>query len=566
MTNDIGSVRSSRQAIEIAPDKNAMSSDGSKAPTPAAPSPTYGALGELGEMSRGARSAPGNPSLRNSLPTAKIAPVLVDGKFVRTTKDDTVDPAKTRPEVANLKQAIIQLRADTAADRDAAERAPVKMKINLNTFRENYRSLRSLVNPNTEMSIVLKADAYGVGAGKLAKTLEQEGCNKFFVATLDEAIKMRKELKPESTVLVLGGPLEGTAWQFLDHNVTPVLNSLQQVEEWNELGKEKGRKLPAILQFDTGMSRAGIAPEDRAKVKHGSEALANIDVKYVMSHLATAGEATLAEDGTTRRPSESMEKQHEVFKQIMAEYPGIGGSLAASSALHIPEYQHEMVRGGGAVHGQELFDDGKGTYKQPVTVTGRLAEVRPMKEGDGIGYGMVYRANEPRIAATIPAGYADGLPRAMGSSVTPDGKNQINGYVMVNGERAPIIGKMSMDMTTIDLSYLLTGRKIEADGSATNTGKDPDLRLLEPGAHVQISFVDDKQTFDDVARQAGTNSSMVSIGIGNSPRVNKQYVDFAPPAQESVVPANRRRQVEHEPIDWDNVDVPNTEPLPGSST
>jgi alanine racemase len=423
------------------------------------------------------------------------------------------------------------------------------------------------VPAQTEMSVVLKADAYGVGAGKLATTLEKEGCNKFFVATLGEALKMRAEVKPETTVLVLGGPLEGTAKQFRDHNIMPVLNTVEQVREWNELGRETGKKLPAILQFDTGMSRAGIAPEDRAKVAHGSDALEYVDVKYVMSHLATAGEATLDEDGI-RRPSPSMEKQHEVFRQIQQEYPGVGASLAASAALHIPEYQKQMVRGGGVIHGQEVFDDGKGTHPQPVTVTGRLAEVRKIEPDEGVGYGLLYRAKENKFIGTIPAGYADGLPRTLGGTVGPNGEHVVNGHVKINGQPVDIVGKMSMDMTTVDLSHLLLGKMAEGDG----IGTDPDLRLWtkSEGGHVvpdkqlllraKVVFADKTHTFDDVAREARLNSSMVSIGLGSSPRVRKVYLDREP---SQAAPADSIAALQSDSVPNTEPDVPEAAPGTG---
>ncbi|MEA3117422.1 MAG: alanine racemase [Paraburkholderia sp.] len=552
-----------------------------------------GALGDLAGMSRlsltSARGAAGQAEAPRTKgrPVVAVAPVTVEAVLARSPEAVAAEPAKPASIFGSLKAAVAlafasplerrnaELKAKLKAKLkelgveprqidEAAARAPVTMTINLGTFRENYRTLRQLVPEQTEMSVVLKADAYGVGAGKLATALEKEGCNKFFVATLDEALKMRAEVKPETTVMVLGGPLNGTAKQFLDHDVTPVLNSVEQVREWNELGRETGKKLPAILQFDTGMSRAGIAPEDRAKVAHGSDALQHVDVKYVMSHLATAGEATLDEDGI-RQPSPSMEKQHEAFKEIQREYPGVGGSLAASAALHIPEYQKQMVRGGGVIHGQEVFDDGKGTYPQPVRVTGRLAEVREINCGTGIGYGLTYRAEKKTFIGTIPAGYADGLPRTLGGTVDArrehavtghakingqsvdivgemsmdmnDKKNGpkhvVNGHVKINGQLVDIVGRMSMDMTTVDLSHLLLGKMAEGDG----IGTDPDLRLWTRSAdgdvvpdkqwlsRAEVVFTDKTHTFDDVAREAGLNSSMVSIGLGNSPRVRKVYVD-----------------------------------------
>lgn len=567
-------------------------------------SSSAGALGDLAGMSRppststrGAAGQADAPRITGIHPAARpvraVASVNVEGVLAQSSDAVAEEPAsffgslkaavalafgspaerrnaKDKASLAALDAKIKAFGAEPPQVNEAAARAPVTMTIDLGTFRENYRTLRQLVPAQTEMSVVVKADAYGVGAGKLATALEKEGCNKFFVATLDEALKMRAEVKPETTVLVLGGPLPGTAKQFLDHNITPVLNSVEQVREWNELGRQTGKRLPAILQFDTGMSRAGIAPQERTKVAHGSDALQYVDVKYVMSHLATAGEATLDEDGT-RRPSPSMEKQHDMFRQIQQEYPGVGGSLAASAALHVPEYQKQMVRVGGVIHGQEVFDDGKGTHPQPVTVTGRLTEVREIEAGEGIGYDLLYRPRENKFIGTIPAGYADGLPRTLGGTVGPNGEHVVNGHVKINGQPVDIVGKMSMDMTTVDLSHLLLGKMAEGDGIRS----DPDLRLWTKSAdgnvvpdkellsRAKVVFADNKHTFDVVARLARSNSSMVSIGLGNSPRVRKIHVDREP---SGAAPADSIAARMPGPLSAEEIaalqtaSIPNTEP------
>jgi alanine racemase len=435
------------------------------------------------------------------------------------------------------------------AGKDAAARAAVTMKVDLAKFSANYRDALKLIKDpqKTDVSVVLKADGYGVGAIELAKAFEKEGCNKFFVATIDEAIKMRAAVKPETTVLVLGGPLYNTAEQFLEHNLTPVLGSLHQVEEWNELGKQHGKKLPAFLQFDTGMSRSGIPPADRTKVKPDSDLTKFVDIKCVMSHLATADEATVDDAGNTN-PSESMEKQHNVFTEIMRDFEGVKASFGASSGLHVEKYQHDLVRFGGLLHGQQIFGDGHGSMPQPVTVTGRLAEIRKIGEGAGVGYGLVHKATGDEYIGTIQAGYNE-APKALGETTDTNGQGVIHGSVKVNDEMVDVVGKVSMDMLTFKLNDKLVdqlaaplhGRMqksrdiddhgvdpdpslwIAADGSARST---PDARRLI--GETRVVFSDQKHTFDKVAAEAGTNSSEVSIRFGNSPRGRKVYVDSKP--------------------------------------
>ncbi|NKJ49328.1 alanine racemase [Burkholderia sp. SG-MS1] len=500
-------------------------------------------LGGLGQAP-GQGSPDADASIRkNRTEVRGLSPVNATGKM-----------AKAAPlfadQMSGLSKIEVAVRTAIKDVKDADARATVTVTVDLGKFRENFRAIRDIVGKDTELSTVVKADAYGMGAVKVAQALEKEGCDKFFVATLQEAIDMRNVnggVKPETTVFVLGGPQRDTAHQYVEHNITPVLNTLAQVKEWNELGAQLGKKLPAILQFDTGMSRQGIAPRDRSKVAFGSDALANIDVKYLMSHLATASEATLDEATGERRPSESMELQREAFEAIRTEYPGVRASLAASSALHVKNYQYDMVRVGGAIHGQHLFDDQKGRYTQPATVESRINEVRDLDEGDRIGYGLVYDAREGDEGGTIPGGYTDGVARGLGSSRDDDGRNVVNGHIVVDGRKVPVTGNVSMDTATVDLTGVLAEKRqalLDKLNAPRAPGIDPDTSLigdlerlkttegiLDAFANSKVVLSDDNHPFDKLAEEAKEggdkriNVSKVSIDFGTSPRVRKVYVD-----------------------------------------
>jgi len=244
--------------------------------------------------------------------------------------------------------------------------------------------------------------------------------------------------------------------------------------------------------------------------------------------------------------------------------------------LHVPEYQKQMVRVGGVIHGQEIFDDGQGTHPQPVTVTGRIAEVRHIGPDQGVGYGLTYQPDRKKYIGTIPAGYADGRPRALGGTVGPDGVHAVNGHVKVNGQSVDIVGKMSMDMTTVDLDQLLLGKMAEPGG----VGTDPDLRLwkkmdggeLVPDkqmlSRANVVFSDKTHTMDDVARESGLNSSMVQIGLGNSPRVNKVHLNEAwsgaTPAE--AIAARATRGARTEPLSAEEIETLRTAEIPNTES
>ncbi|MFC0402411.1 alanine racemase [Paraburkholderia rhizosphaerae] len=419
--------------------------------------------------------------------------------------------------------------------------APVVMNTDLDILGNNFDKAKSLLNEGTEASVVLKADGYGLGASEVARELEQRGCNKFFVAAPIEAIDLRDTVKPQTKVYLLNGcTSDEIAHNLARRGITPVLNSPEEVRIWNVTARQRGEKLPAILQFETGMHREGIDTGERKGIKAherkelalGSPELEFIEIEYIMSHLATADEAvpdTNAAMPGLRKPSEAMERQRKEFDEIALEYPGVKRSLGASAGMHVPDYQYDLVRMGGVVHGQQLFADGSSDYVQPVRVTGNgTVKVRHLKEGDAVGYGGTFVAPGPMRVGTLQAGYADGWPKQGG------------GHVLINGQRAPIIGKVSMDMMTVDLEGIDLGdeseiqrRRMDPNASSyfphhfdghKDTPKMLELDWKNAKKPPTIEYIGPQQTFDDVAKRAGTNASELSINMGKGPRVGKRFV------------------------------------------
>src|SRR5690606_32043309 len=165
--------------------------------------------------------------------------------------------------------------------------APGLLTIDLGAIRHNYARLGDIAG--SPVGAVVKANAYGLGAERVADALYLEGCRNFFVAHLGEALSLRPHLPADATLYVLNGLLPGGEGVAAATGIVPVLNSLEQIGAWADTAKGLGRTLPAVLQFDTGMSRLGVAPEERAKA---SKLLrdAPIDIAFIMSHLACADE------------------------------------------------------------------------------------------------------------------------------------------------------------------------------------------------------------------------------------------------------------------------------------
>jgi alanine racemase len=359
-------------------------------------------------------------------------------------------------------------------------RAGAMLTIDLDAIRSNYRLLRETAGGATAAA-VMKADAYGLGMATVAPALALEGCRVFFTAHLEEGMRLRQVVPEDSTIYVLHGPPPGTTAEFFQYDLVPVLNDPAQVEEWRRLCTGLGRRLPAALQFDTGMSRMGMAPADVDKLLLDPAWKDAIKPVLVMSHLACADE----------RGHAMNEVQRERFAALRARFAGIPGSLANSSAVFLgASFHHDLVRPGAALYGVNPQPGGPNPLRQAVALRARIVQSRSVQAGDIVGYGARYVADGPRRIATIAIGYADGWLRSLSG----------RGRAYIDGVAAPVAGTVSMDSITLDVTGI------------------PEARV-QPGCEVDLLCA--QQTVDDVAREAGTIGYEVLTRLGS--RFHRQY-------------------------------------------
>lgn len=366
---------------------------------------------------------------------------------------------------------------------DAADAGPPSgvLTIDIGAIRDNYARLRARVD--CPVAAVVKADAYGLGAGIVAPALAAEGCRDFFVAHLGEALRLRQILGPENRIYVLNGLLPGGEAACAAAQIVPVLNSPEQVERWSDLARAGGRKLPAVLQFDTGMSRLGIAPEDRAGVA-ASLADGQLDLLFVMSHLASADTAAHAQNDAQRAE----------MARARDDFPGVALCFANSGGIFLgTAYHGAMVRSGIALYGGAPMADRPNPMRAVVRLAVAVIQTRTVPAGTLIGYGGAHVAQRLMRLATLAVGYADGLPRGLSD----------RGAAYWHGERLPIVGRVSMDSMVVDISALAP----EALGAGSM------VELLGP-----------HQSLDDLARDAGTISYEILTGLGN--RFARRYRDM----------------------------------------
>lgn len=307
--------------------------------------------------------------------------------------------------------------------------------IDLAQIRANWRTLAKRVAP-AGCGAVVKADAYGLGAARVIPTLYEAGCRNFFVATQGEA-KTAIALAPGATVYVLDGILPGCARELASIGVRPIMASLKETRAWAALAQGGARTPPAALHVDTGLNRLGMSEGEFAALVADAELMARLDIALIISHLACADDA--------QHPMNR--EQLAVFNRLRVQLPKARASLAASDGLMLgKDFHFDLVRPGYALYGGQAAPQ-RAPVLPVVRVSARILQVQDVPSGGRIGYSATYRAASPRRIATIAAGYADGVFRHASAANEESG-----GAVAIRGKLAPIVGRVSMDLITVDIT------------------------------------------------------------------------------------------------------------------
>jgi alanine racemase len=328
------------------------------------------------------------------------------------------------------------LRPRRAAPADVVR--PTRAEVNLGHLRHNAHVLKMAAGA-AALYGVLKADAYGHGAPAVARTLERAGVDGFAVALLEEAIELR-EAGIRAPLLVMGGHY-GRAWgEVVRYRLTPVVFEAAQVEAYAAEVRLRGAGPGGVhVKVDTGMGRLGARPRELAALGRAIARRPEVCLEGLMTHLACADEPTV---GAT-------EAQLARFREAEAELARVGlrsrvRHAANSAAILIGAgLDFEAVRPGLALFGVPPAPGlGAGVLRSVMRVRSEIVALRRVAAGEAVGYGWTWRAARPSVIATVPVGYADGLPRGLSN----------RGHLLVRGRRAPIVGAVSMDMVMIDVT------------------------------------------------------------------------------------------------------------------
>jgi len=367
------------------------------------------------------------------------------------------------------------------------------LTVDLDALASNFKLLQA-AGGRAECGATVKADAYGLGLGPVATRLAREGCRRFFVATLGEGITLRGVL-PQTSIYVFDGVESGSEADFVRHDLVPVLNSFPQVQRWSAYARRGSSRLAGALHIDTGMNRLGMSEQEVTLLERAPQYLDGIALDHVMTHLACADQ-----------PEHPLNAQQiELFERLRARLPAAPTSIGASAATLIGgAYCGDIVRPGVALYGANPFSDREHSLREVVRLTARVLQVRELSREQSVGYGASCTLPPGTRLATVSVGYADGYLRSLGN----------RGMAAVAGVRVPVVGRVSMDLITLDVSALPAG--------AVQSG-------------TQVELVGGAVPIDELARAAGTITYEILSSLGT--RLQRVYVEAQAGSERTTIQA-----------------------------
>ena len=380
------------------------------------------------------------------------------------------------------------------------DRAGAVLTVDLAALAENWRILKRRVDAPCDIGAVVKADAYGLGLEPVARTLHAAGCATFYVAHLDEGLALRSILGNTATrIVVLHGPNPGTERDFAAHRLIPALSTPGQIKAWRSFTQANDVLMESLVQVDTGMNRLGLTAAEFAGLMADPDGFVGLTPLALMSHLACAE--------TPQHPLNAL--QRERFASQLAtfrlKFADAKGSLVNSSGIFLGKAYHaDLARPGAALYGVNPTPGapnppapaGANPMIPVVRLQAKILQVRRVDAASPVGYGATFQASDGAKLATVSMGYADGLLRSWGTS----------GHAFVDDLRVRVAGRVSMDLTTFDVSNV------------------PEL-ALGPGAMVDI--IGTRQTIDDLARESGTIGYEILTALGR--RYHRRYLPAPAP-------------------------------------
>jgi alanine racemase len=369
---------------------------------------------------------------------------------------------------------------------------PTVAEINLDNLAFNFHSVKKFVGEGVGVMAVVKADAYGHGAVPCSTRLESEGVDWFAVATVEEGVELR-EARITIPILVLGGFWPGQEIALLNFDLIPVVFRIDQARSIADAAGRQGSIARIHVKIDTGMGRLGVRLDDVAAFAAELSTIEHLDVEGLMTHFAVADDLNAA--AFTNHQIASFEQAVEIFHAGGHRPKYIDMANSPGAVVH-PLSRSKVVRIGGLLYGLggDVLPVGvpHPELSPVMSIKSKIAQIKTLKAGESVGYGRTWVAERDTAVVTVPIGYHDGLPRSLANK----------GDFLVNGMRAPIIGRVSMDWTTLDVT----------DIPVTAVGDD--VTIVGASGNEMIRS-------EDLAAIADTISYEITCGI--SQRIPRRY-------------------------------------------
>lgn len=361
---------------------------------------------------------------------------------------------------------------------------PTWAEINLDNLIYNYKVLKQLCH-NTDISCVVKANAYGHGAIEVSKALEDEGAHYFSVSSLQEGLELR-HAGIKSPIMIMTAIPGGVESAAIENEIETTVYSYEQAVRLNEVCKKLNKNYNIHIKLDTGMRRIGFRIDDEsiAEIKK-IHSLEHLKLKGVFTHFAAADEAN----------NNYTPIQFKAFMDMVEKLENEGvvfdiKHVDNDAALLMYDYREDMVRLGIGLYGifPSSFVKAKVEHslKPVMSLKSVITHVKTVSRGETIGYGQTYTAEDEMSVATIGIGYADGLPRLMSNK----------GFIMVNGHMCPVVGRVCMDQLMVDV----TGIDVEPEDIAVIFG-DPNNNEPDVGKIADICDTISYEVLSGISRR-----------------------------------------------------------------
>ncbi len=337
-------------------------------------------------------------------------------------------------------------------------------ELNMPNLKHNILEIRKIINKNTLIMGVVKADAYGHGAIEVSKVLTENGVDRLAVATIDEAIILR-ESGINVPILVLGYIHKEDASKILHYDLMPIIPNIAQAELFSSLGVQYGKSINAHIKIDTGMGRLGFFPNiDGINQIVKVASLPKIELEGIMTHLSSA------DSESEEYSSYQFKLFNDICKTLKEKNIDFKIRHVANSAvtLKYKEMHLDMIRPGLLIYGiypKTTKENSTINLKPIMTLKSKLTYIKEFPPNYPISYNRTYKTSRQSVIGVVSTGYADGYGRELSNK----------GYVLINGEVAPIVGQICMDYFMVDITDIY--KDVYEGQEVTLLGKDKEKEI-----------------------------------------------------------------------------------------